>query len=114
MIKKRGEMALEIRKNMRDGKGEISILHLADKTAIRNGRLLAEITIPPEGSIGKHQHNEETEYYIILEGEGYVTEGNGEKKVASGDVVITGDGASHSIRNSASTPLKMIAVIITH
>jgi len=39
---------------------------------------------------------------------------NGVKKyVKSGDVVITGNGASHSIKNTGNIPLKLHAIIIT-
>jgi mannose-6-phosphate isomerase-like protein (cupin superfamily) len=34
--------------------------------------------------------------------------------IKAGDVVVTGDGASHSIKNTGTTPLKFIAVIITY
>ncbi len=106
-------MKSEERKNMRGGSGTIGIVHLADKEQIHHGRLLAEITIPPGGSIGEHEHKDETEYYIILEGEGFVNEGEGEISVSAGDVVITGNGAVHSIRNSGECPIRMIALIIT-
>ncbi|MDA3811036.1 MAG: hypothetical protein PF518_12005 [Spirochaetaceae bacterium] len=36
-----------------------------------------------------------------------------DKEVSSGDIVKTSNGASHSIRNTGSTPLVFTAVIIT-
>ena len=74
---------------------------------------MGEIEIPVNGSIGEHQHNEETEYYIILDGSGIVNDNAIDSKVSKGDVVITGNGASHSIKNTGDIPFKMIAVIIT-
>lgn len=35
-------------------------------------------------------------------------------KVDKGDVVVTGGGASHSVRNGGHTPLKILAFIVTH
>lgn len=55
---------------------------------------------------------DETEYYWITSGEGIVTEADGEKKVTKGDMVITGGGASHAIRNEQEEDLKFLAVII--
>jgi mannose-6-phosphate isomerase-like protein (cupin superfamily) len=41
-----------------------------------------------------------------------VTEADGEKIVKKGDLVITGNGASHAIRNEKSEPLVFLALII--
>lgn len=106
-------MKSENRDNMRGGSGTINIVHLAEKEQLQHGRLLAEVTIPAGGSIGRHEHKDETEYYIILEGEGFVDEGGGEMSVSAGDVVVTGNGAVHSIRNPGDSPIRMIALIIT-
>jgi mannose-6-phosphate isomerase-like protein (cupin superfamily) len=40
---------------------------------------------------------------------------NGEEfSVQAGDMMITGDGDSHSIKNTGSVPLVYYAIIITH
>ncbi len=107
-------MEKEIKQNMRGGSGAIEILHLAPKQDLRNCRLLAELTIQPGGSIGSHRHDKETEYFIITSGEGMVDDDGIERKVSPGDVVVTGNGASHSIRCTGNSPLKMTAIIITY
>ena len=63
--------------------------------------------------IGKHVHDGEVEYYCILAGQGVVTEDTGESTVNPGDVVVTGWGQSHSIRNDRDEDLEFIAVINT-
>lgn len=114
MIIKESEMSVEVRENMREGKGQITIKHLVNKENLKNARLLADITIPVGAGIGDHEHNNETEYYIILEGKGIVVDDGTDKEVTVGDVVVTGGGATHSIRNIGDSTLKMIAVIITY
>ena len=113
MIIKRSEMKNETRNAMRGGPGKVDITHLADPMSIKNGRLMAELTLEPGAGIGLHRHDNETEYYIITEGSGLVTEDEGEKDVAEGDIVVTGNGESHSIKNTGNKLLKFIAVIIT-
>ena len=44
------------------------ILNCVSKDTIPNCRLLSYMTIPPEGSIGEHEHVEETECYVIKSG----------------------------------------------
>ncbi len=113
MIIKRSEMKNETRNAMRGGPGKVDITHLASPESIKNGRLMAELTLEPGSGIGLHRHDNETEYYIITEGSGLVTEDDGEKNVVKGDIVVTGNGQSHSIKNNGRETLKFIAVIIT-
>ncbi|MCX7655363.1 MAG: cupin domain-containing protein [Treponemataceae bacterium] len=114
MIRRRDQMRVELKERMRDGEGTVRLLHLVEGNTMKNARLLSEVTIPSGASIGEHRHDSETEYYIILEGEGTVIDNGIPEKVQAGDVVITGDGASHSIKNTGTTPLRLLAVIITH
>ena len=114
MLYHRNELKTETREKIQRGDGIVSFLHLAEgKGAVqKNTNLLAEITLPPGTSIGPHSHTEDTEFYIILEGSGTVNDNGTEKPVEKGDVTITGNGETHSIANTGSTPLVMHAVII--
>jgi len=114
MIVHRSEMKIEKKERLRDGEGIICITHLVGTDAEKNVRLLAEITMDPGCSIGYHKHDSETEYYFILSGTGLVNDDGREVEVAKGDSVITGNGASHSIKNTGSVPLIFQAVIITY
>ncbi len=112
MVTRRNSMRSQVRAEMRGGTGSVKITNLVDE--LPHGRLLAEITIPPGGSIGEHTHDEETEYYIITSGTGVVVDDGVEVDVSPGDVVTTGGGATHSIRASGQSPLVFIALIIIH
>ena len=114
MIRRKEDMNIEIRENMRGGDGQIKITNIVKKEELRNARLLAYLNIPQNASIGDHEHKEETEYYIILDGKGQVKDNGILHEVNKGDVVITGGGASHSIKNIGNIELKILAVIITY
>ena len=114
MIIKKVEMDTEVREKMRGGEGNVIITHFVKSDKLKNARLLAKIIIPVRASIGDHRHDEETEYYIITKGEGIVVDDGVEKEVKEGDVVVTGGGATHSIRNIGNVDLEMVAVIITY
>ena len=107
------EMKKQERENMRGGNGTIIVTHHADKENMKHCRLFCEMLIPAGGSVGEHDHVNETEYYFIKEGIGIVVDDGVEKKIGRGDMIITGGGASHSIRNMGTTPLVITAVIIT-
>ena len=114
MLIKRNEMKTEVKEKMRGGEGRVELVHLVDCENEKNIRMLAEITLKPGCSIGGHSHENETEYFIILSGEGVVNDDGTEKTVKAGDTVITGNGASHSISNNGSVPLVLHAVIVTY
>jgi len=114
MLCHRNELKTEEREKARGGNGTVSFLHLAEgKGAVqKNTHLLAEITLPPGASIGPHSHTEDTEFYIILKGSGTVDDNGTEKPVVEGDVMITGNGETHSIANTGNVPLVLHAVIV--
>ena len=114
MVIHRNEMKVENKERLRDGEGTVRITHLVDSDTQKNVRMLAEITLEPGCSIGYHRHDSETEYYFILSGVGTVNDDGNEVVVRQGDSVVTGNGASHSIKNSGSVPLVFTAVIITY
>ena len=114
MVIYRDKMKVENKDRLRDGEGVARITYLVDNGAQKNVRMLAEITLDPGCSIGYHRHDSETEYYFILSGTGTVNDDGDEIVVKQGDSVITGNGASHSIKNSGSVPLVFTAVIITY
>jgi mannose-6-phosphate isomerase-like protein (cupin superfamily) len=107
-------MKTEQKERLRDGEGVTHFTHLVDASTEKNLRLLAELTLEPGASIGKHPHVSETEYYLILSGTGTVDDDGKEVTVKPGDAVITGNGASHSIKNTGSVPLVFHAVIVTY
>ena len=114
MVIHRNEMKVEEKERLRDGEGTTRITHLLDGSAEKNARLFAEVTLNPGCSIGYHQHENETEYYFIVSGTGTVNDDGKEVEVKQGDSVITGNGASHSMKNTGSAPLVFLAVIVTY
>lgn len=113
MIKKYEDFKSEIRKNMRDGNGEILISHILNpaedlKAAVR---LFAKLTIEKGCSIGYHEHINEEEVFYILKGTAELDD-NGTKKILhTGDVAVTSN-AGHSITNTGDEICEVLAVIL--
>lgn len=113
MVIKKAIMSTEVRSNLKGGEKEISFInHIREKMI--NCRLLAEMTIPIGGSIGEHTHINETEYYIIQNGEAIVLDNGNMHTAKTGDVIVTSHNESHSILNNGDSPLKITAIIVTH
>jgi len=114
MIVHRKDMRVELKEKMRGGDGTTSLVHFVEAADMKNARLMSEVTLPPGASIGEHSHENETEYYIILSGIGSVVDDGIEKPISAGDVIITGNGSSHSIANKGKAPLVFHAFIVTY
>ncbi len=113
MIIKQKDMKIEEVANVRGGDGVLFKQIIAPPEPSVHLRLFVKFTIRKGCSIGKHQHLGEIEYYYILSGEGVVTEDDGVRVAQPGDVVITGWGGNHSIRNEKDEDLVFLAVIPT-
>ncbi|MDR3276760.1 MAG: cupin domain-containing protein [Treponema sp.] len=113
MIVRKTETRLEEKPQMRGGVGTASLYHYTAGDPTRRLRFLAEINLPPGASIGYHQHCGETEYFYFREGAGLVNDNGSEYPVGPGDLLITGGGASHGVRNTGDKALVFGAIIIT-
>lgn len=115
MVKKAGELSVEVKENMRGGKGGIKITHIFKKDEMKGkSRLCAKFTIDPGASIGLHEHVEEEEIYYIIRGSGVVIDSGVRYEISVGDAILTGGGASHSIENTGSEPLELVALILLY
>jgi len=115
MIRRANDMVKEFKEKMRDGKGTIEITHIFKQDELKGkARLCAKILINPGCSIGLHEHVNEEEIFYIISGTGIVNDNGEIKEVQAGDAIITGGGATHSIENTGTQPLELMAVILLY
>jgi mannose-6-phosphate isomerase-like protein (cupin superfamily) len=114
MIVRREAMQTEIKEHMRGGEGNVHFAYFVPNDTEKNARMLAELTLAPGSSIGYHQHDNETEYFIFIAGSGVVVDNGEEFPIKAGDVMITGNGGAHSVENTGTVPLVFNALIVTH
>ena len=115
MIKRKKEMQVDIRENMRDGEGKVEITHIFKKEELKGkARLHARVKLNPGCSIGMHEHSDEEEIYYILKGYGRADDNGTVVEIGPGDAILTGDGAYHSIENNGSEAMEFIATILIY
>jgi mannose-6-phosphate isomerase-like protein (cupin superfamily) len=113
MIQKADTLAVEMVDLSRNGgRGCLMLRHILLNDKAPHGRCFEQITMEQGAAMALHTHRKKTEFYYILQGAGTVTHDDGEAKVNAGDVIITGDGESHAIRNERDEPLVFIALIL--
>lgn len=104
---------VEIKKELRGGKGEVEISHIVSKEELNgHGNMYAMMRLKPGCSIGMHQHIGNTEPYFILEGSGTFVDNDGSRtEVGAGDVCVIEIGQSHAIENNSDKDLVFMALI---
>lgn len=68
--------------------------------------------LSPNSSIGRHQHGNNEEIYLILEGSGCMTMDEHVFPVKAGDVIVNKAGGVHSLINDSNACLKIFVVEI--
>ena len=115
MIRRKNDREVEVRQHMRGGAGAVTVRHYFKPEEIKAAtRLCAELLLPPGTDIGLHDHVEEDEIYIIQKGHGLMTDGDKKFTVEAGDAILTGQGSSHSIKNTGDEDLVITAIIIKY
>ncbi len=114
MIRRSSEKRIEDKEALFGGEGTITINHLINspQDLYDKGRAFTHNIVRPGCSIGYHVHNNESETYYILRGEGLMNH-NGEMiTVLPGDVTLTGAGEGHGIAAVGDEPLEFIGLIL--
>lgn len=113
MIKKAETLQTFEYENRFGGEGIITMKPLLTPDEFRGkGRLFSHTVVLPGSSIGQHTHQGDFETYYILKGTGEVNDNGVLSPVGPGDVVYTGSGHSHSIKNTGAENLEMISMIL--
>lgn len=115
MIKRFDELKKEVVSNFRGGKGELEMTHFLEvgKDEFKGkGRLYCKNVLKPGSSIGLHEHVGDFETYVVLSGEGLINDNGEETPVKPGDVIITKNGEKHSLENTGSVDLEVMALIL--
>lgn len=103
----------EIRKNMRGGDGEVTVINwLESGERPKNVRLAGVLELPPGASIGVHKHEGEAEIFHILSGSGEYNDNGDIVNIKAGDTALCPDGSEHGIKNTGEVPLMLNAVIV--
>ena len=115
MIRRNGSYEVDERFEMRGGKGTGRIEHRWKKDELKgNTRLFAKLTLEPGASIGFHEHDDEEEIFVIVQGKGRMQDGDELCELCPGDTILTGDGAGHAVESIGDQALVMVAVIVQY
>ena len=100
-----------VREFMRGGKKQVEMTKLSAQLP-GNMRLFNVLTLVPGASIGYHVHENETELFYFLEGNGRVRDDNQYHDISAGDAMATFSGHGHGVENTGDTNLVILAAIV--
>lgn len=99
--------------NANGGKGVRVVKHiLNEEQRGRACRMYAEVTLAPGCALGYHMHENESETYYILKGQGEYNDNGAMRQVSAGECTFTPGGSGHGMANNGDTDLVFMALIM--
>ncbi|MBQ8109333.1 MAG: cupin domain-containing protein [Clostridia bacterium] len=111
MITRREQQSHGVREFMRGGKKHVEIAELSTCLPGKM-RTFSLLTLIPGASIGYHVHENETEMFYFLEGNGRIRDDDKTYDIGAGDTLATFSGHGHAVENTGDTNLVILATII--
>lgn len=110
----RGEnLEQKVIESPRGGKGKaVAMAYEAANGLAGEIGAMAMMQLEPGSEIGYHEHTDDMELYLILDGIGRVNDNGTMEIVNPGDLVVTKQGESHSLINETPEPVTFLAIII--
>ncbi len=111
-VRKIGEPAVV--EGFKGGKGHVLARKIltTDEEMYNKGRVFNHMVLEKDCEVGKHTHSGDAETYYVLSGHGKYLNGDETVDVGPGDVMFTGDGETHALRNEEDEPLEFIALVL--
>ena len=111
MITHQNQQGHSVREFMRGGKKQVELTQLSAKLP-GNMRMFNVLKLIPGASIGFHVHENETELFYFLEGNGRVQDDDSFHDICAGDSMATFSGHGPAVENTGDTDLVILAAIV--
>lgn len=93
------------------GTGEIRTIRVVAEGRYQGFNFIDLTEVPPGSSIGVHTHGHlDEEVYVVISGEGRMTNGAQEFTVGPGDVVVNPAGGTHGLTNAGNELLRLVVL----
>jgi uncharacterized cupin superfamily protein len=114
-LKKKEAMSSGDIERCHDGRGAIGWVGVldGDDPGGESVNFVHDDVLPPNTSIGVHEHTGDQEYYYILSGCGVMTLDGEEHPVGPGDVAVVFPGGTHGLENRSEEELRIIVFSVS-
>jgi len=102
MIRNFYEIDPAFEEHCHDGEGVIKVTEIYNKFTTKM-QFFHYTVLPPGTSIGSHKHEDDEEFYVILEGHGEMEVDGAKKPVSAGDVIMNEPFGTHGLKNTSDS-----------
>lgn len=114
MIKNSLKANKQQQESSHSGAGSVELFEIWEKADFQsNIDFIDRIIVPPGSSIGFHQHGNNEEMYVVLEGTGRMKIENEEVDVGKGDMILNPAGGRHGLTNNSNRNIDLLVIQVS-
>ena len=101
----------QIQNRSHGGVGNVELYEIWEKADFKsNIDFCDRVVVPPHSTIGFHQHGNNEEMYIVLEGQGEMRIEEKEYLVKKGDMILNPAGGKHGLVNNSQANIDLLVI----
>ena len=113
MIKNYLSSKKQLQDKSHGGTGKVDLYEIWSKSDFKSDVDFCDrVVIPPGSTIGYHQHGNNEEMYVVLDGEGLMTRDGEEVIVKKGDMILNPAGGAHGLVNNSNRDIDLLVIQI--
>ncbi len=113
MIKNYLSTTKQLQEGSHGGVGNVELYEIWSHADFKsNIDFIDRVVVPPNSTIGHHQHGDNEEMYVILEGEGTMTIEDETVVVRKGDMILNPKRGKHGLKNSSKSNINILVIQI--
>jgi mannose-6-phosphate isomerase-like protein (cupin superfamily) len=103
----------QLQESSHEGIGAVQLFEIWESSDFKSDiDFFDRVVVPPGSTIGFHQHGENEEMYIVLEGNGLMKIENDEVNVGKGDMILNPSGGRHGLINNSRENIDILVIQI--
>jgi len=111
MIRNFYQTEKQIQHSAHEGLGAVELYEIWGKSDfLSNCDFIDRQIIPPNSTVGYHQHGNNEEMYIVLEGSGTITIEGQEFKIKKGDMIKNPPYGKHGLVNDSNSNIELLII----
>ncbi len=101
----------QIQEGSHSGRGAVDLYEIWGNSDFEsNVDFMDRVVVPPNSTIGYHQHGNNEEMYIVLDGQGTMTMGNVSIAVKKGDMILNPAYGEHGLVNDSDSDIDLLII----
>ena len=114
MIRNYLETQKQVQQSSHDGVGPVELYEIWGKTDFKsNVDFIDRVVVPPNSTIGYHEHGNNEEMYIVLSGQAEMTIDGKAVTVKKGDMILNPSNGQHGLTNNSVENIDLMVIQVS-